>query len=66
MPRLGIPRTRPGAADIVVADDRTKADAAYRLAVKGTALLWRGDFHNARQLLSAVDRRIREPRGPAA
>lgn len=54
----------PPPAEIVVADDRMKADTAYRLAAKGTALLWRGDFHNARQLLRAMDRRIREPRGP--
>ncbi|GGM06632.1 hypothetical protein GCM10010129_58100 [Streptomyces fumigatiscleroticus] len=41
-----------------------KADAAYRLACEGTALLWRGDFHNARQLLRAMGRRIdrRPPR----
>lgn len=43
---------------IVVADDRTRADDAYRLACEGTALLWRGDFHNARQLLTAMARRI--------
>lgn len=48
---------------IVIADDRTKADDAYRLACEGTALLWRGDFHNARQLLTAMARRIdRRPR----
>lgn len=48
---------------IVLADDRTKADDAYRLACEGTALLWRGDFHNARQLLTAMARRIdRRPR----
>ncbi|MFG2210891.1 methyltransferase [Streptomyces sp. NPDC048638] len=48
---------------IVVADDRTKADDAYKLACEGTALLWRGDFHNARQLLTALARRIdRRPR----
>jgi SAM-dependent methyltransferase len=54
----------PPPSNVVTADDETKADTAYRLAVQGTALLWRGDFHNARQLLRAVDRRIREPRGP--
>ncbi|MEW2357878.1 class I SAM-dependent methyltransferase [Spirillospora sp. NPDC029432] len=43
---------------IVVADDRTKADDAYRLACEGTALLWRGDFQNARQLLQAMARRV--------
>ncbi|MFD7365308.1 methyltransferase [Nocardiopsis alba] len=43
---------------VVVADDRMKADTAYRLACEGTALLWRGDFHNARRLLQAMGRRI--------
>ena len=43
---------------VVVADDRLTADAAFRLASEGTALLWRGDFQNARQLLQAVARRI--------
>ncbi|MFG2828034.1 methyltransferase [Streptomyces sp. NPDC048434] len=48
---------------IVIADDRTKADDAYKFACEGTALLWRGDFHNARQLLTALARRIdRRPR----
>lgn len=43
---------------VVLADDRTPADAAFRLASEGTALLWQGDFHNARQLLQAMARRI--------
>ena len=48
---------------VVVADDRTTADTAYRLACEGTALLWQGDFQNARQLLQAVTRRVeRKPR----
>ncbi|MBK9021781.1 MAG: class I SAM-dependent methyltransferase [Sulfuritalea sp.] len=48
---------------VVVADDRMTADAAWRLACEGTALLWRGDFQNARQLLQAMARRIeRKPR----
>ncbi|MDX5410769.1 MAG: class I SAM-dependent methyltransferase, partial [Thauera sp.] len=42
---------------VVIADDTTKADAAWRLACEGTALLWRGDYHNARQLLQAMARR---------
>ncbi|KVE34678.1 methyltransferase [Burkholderia sp. TSV86] len=51
----------------IVADDRTSADAAYRLACEGTALVWQGDFQNARQLLQALARRIdRKPRKPAA
>ncbi|WP_344601436.1 class I SAM-dependent methyltransferase [Streptomyces glaucus] len=43
---------------VVGADDRTRADVAHRLACEGTALLWRGDFHNARRLLQAMGRRI--------
>lgn len=49
---------------VVAADDSLSADAAYRLACEGTALLWRGDFQNARQLLQALGRRIdRKGRG---
>ncbi len=47
----------PAPKRVIVADDAMKADTAYRLACEGTALLWRGDFHNARQLLSALARR---------
>ena len=42
---------------VVVADETMTADAAYRLACEGTALLWRGDFQNARQMLLAMARR---------
>lgn len=42
---------------VMLADDTLTADTAYRLACEGTALLWRGDFHNARQLLQALARR---------
>ena len=45
---------------VIIADDRIKADEAYRLACEGTALLWRGDFQNARQLLHAMARRADE------
>ncbi|MDQ0142113.1 class I SAM-dependent methyltransferase [Cupriavidus necator] len=48
---------------VVIADDTTSADTAYRLACEGTALLWRGDFQNARQLLNALARRTeRKPK----
>ena len=48
---------------VVVADDMLKADAAYRLAGQGTAILWRGDYQNARNLLQALARRFdRAPR----
>ena len=42
---------------LVIADDQTKADEAFKLACEGTALLYRGDFQNARQLLQAMGRR---------
>jgi len=42
---------------VEVVDDQISADAAYRLACEGTALLWRGDFQNARLLLNALARR---------
>jgi len=51
---------------VVVADDRITADEAYRLACAGTALLWRGDFQNARQLLQAMGRRSEKRRKQAA
>ena len=51
---------------IQVIDDRLSADAAYRLACEGTALLWRGDFQNARQLLHALSRRIDKKSTPRA
>ncbi|WP_228980380.1 methyltransferase [Paraburkholderia gardini] len=51
---------------VTIADDRLTADAAYRLACEGTALLYRGDFQNARQLLQAMTRRVeRNPRKTA-
>ncbi len=50
-------RGAPPPKRVVLADDTTTADVAYRLACEGTALLWRGDFHNARQLLQALARR---------
>ena len=42
---------------VLVVDDSINADTAYRLACEGSAMLWRGDFHNARQLLQAMARR---------
>lgn len=48
----------PAPRRIVMVNDQTTADAAFRLASEGTGLLWRGDYHNARQLLQAMARRI--------
>ncbi|MCF3124451.1 class I SAM-dependent methyltransferase [Streptomyces arenae] len=57
----------PAPRRVVLADDRMKADTAHRLACEGTALLWRGDFHGARQLLAALGRRVdRKAPAPAA
>jgi hypothetical protein len=46
---------------VVIADDTLTADDAYHLACEGTAILWRGDFQNARQLLQALVRRVDRP-----
>jgi len=63
-------RGAPPPKRVVLADDAAKADDAYGLACQGTALLWRGDFQNARQMLKALasrtDRPPRKPKGAAA
>jgi len=52
---------------IVVVDDTLTADAAFQLANQGSHMLWRGDYHNARQLLDALARRVdRKKRRKAA
>ena len=47
-------RGAPPPSRVVIVDDTTNADHAYGLAGQGTALLWRGDFQNARQMLNAL------------
>ena len=51
----------PPPKKLVLADDTLTADQAYRLAAEGCALLWQGDFQNARQLLQAMARRCDRP-----
>jgi methylase of polypeptide subunit release factors len=46
---------------VVTANDTLTADDAYHLACEGTAILWKGDFQSARQLLQALVRRIDKP-----
>src|SRR5690349_515374 len=46
------------------ANDETTADAAFLAASQGTALVWEGDYHNARQLLQAMARRFDRKRKP--
>jgi methylase of polypeptide subunit release factors len=55
----------PAPKKVVLADDTMNADTAYRLALDGTGLLWRGDFQNARQLVQALVRRIEHKSGRA-
>ncbi|WP_028937391.1 methyltransferase [Pseudonocardia spinosispora] len=43
---------------LVAADDRLTADRAARLAGQRTGMVWRGDYRGARQLLTALGRRI--------
>ena len=68
--RVALWRSERGALPpkrVVIADDLMKADAAYHLACEGVAMLWRGDFQNARQLLQAMARRAdRKPHKPAS
>ena len=63
-------RGAPPPKRVVVADDALSADHAYGLACQGTALLWRGDFQNARQMLNALatraDRPARKPKRESA
>lgn len=47
----------PAPQRVEVVGDALKADVAYKLARRGVALLWRGDYHNARQLLRALGKR---------
>ena len=59
--RQALWRSENGAAPprrVLIADDLLSADHAYRCVCEGTGLLWRGDFHNARQLLQALQRRV--------
>jgi SAM-dependent methyltransferase len=57
----------PPATRVIIADENLTADEAYGRACQGTALLWRGDFQHARQMLNAlasrVDRALSRPRG---
>ncbi len=55
-------RDMPPPKRVVIADDRMTADSAFRLASEGAALLWRGDYQNARQLLTAMARRTERVR----
>lgn len=53
----------PAPRKLSLADDRMNADTAYRILSQGGALLWQGDYHNARQLLQALARRVERSAG---
>ncbi|MBS2031341.1 MAG: class I SAM-dependent methyltransferase [Deltaproteobacteria bacterium] len=57
---LWISESSPLPRRVVLADDTTRANEAFRLAAEGTSLLYRGDYHNARQLLGAITRRVKD------
>lgn len=48
----------PAPEQVVIADERMPGAEAHRLASAGTALLWRGDYQAARQLLRSLAARI--------
>ncbi|WP_239470367.1 N5-glutamine methyltransferase family protein [Archangium violaceum] len=51
----------PAPSRLSPVDDRLTADAALRRVRRGEHLLYTGDFHNAKQLLGAMGRRLPEP-----
>lgn len=51
-------REGPAPRKALAAGDELTADAAFLLVSQGTAIVWTGDYHNARQLLQALMRRV--------
>lgn len=51
----------PAPQGLLEVDDRTTADQALRRVRQGEFLLYVGDFHNAKQLLGAMGRRLTRP-----
>lgn len=57
----------PAPKRLRAANDSLSADAALRAISEGVGLVWQGDYHQARQLLQALDRRLsRRAAAPAA
>src|SRR5918996_4062327 len=60
-------RTETGAPApdrVSMADDRTRAAEAFGRIRRGEYLLYQGDYHNARQLLAALGRRLERSSTP--
>lgn len=53
----------PAPARLSPVDDRLSAKAALQRVRRGEYLLYTGDFHNAKQLLGAIGRRLPAPEG---
>lgn len=53
----------PAPSRLSPVDDRLTADTALRRVRRGEHLLYTGDYHNARQLVGAMARRLPEPPG---
>jgi methylase of polypeptide subunit release factors len=51
---------------VMAVDDTLNADTAYKQACDGVALLWRGDFHQGRQMVQALARRLDKARAQKA
>jgi len=51
-------RGTPPPKNVIATDDRITANDAYGLACQGVGMLWRSDFQNARQLLTALASRV--------
>ncbi len=51
----------PAPSRLSPVDDRLTADAALRRVRRGEHLLYTGDFHNAKQLVGAMARRLPDP-----
>lgn len=49
---------------IQAVDDTLTAHEAHKMAAQGVGMLWTGDYHNARQLLSAMGRRAPDAAKP--
>lgn len=54
---------RPVPKKVVAVDDHLTADQAIKHASQGVAMLWLGDYQNARQMLGAMDRRLSKRSG---
>lgn len=58
----------PAPQQLHLVDDTLSADQAFLWATQGHAMLWTGDFHNAKQLLSALNKRLnkrkKSPKAP--